>query len=401
MNRWHTLVFCSLCIATLGGADWRQFRGSDSTGLAARDTLPREIAADKNVAWKVDLPGRGLSCPIVVGERVFVTASSGPKQDRLHVLAFDAGTGRKLWERTFWATGPTASHPKSCMAAPTPASDGKRVVAFFATNDLICLTAEGDLLWVRSLYEENDGATDGRGLASSPLLVGETVIAQVENQNTSFAAGIDLATGVNRWRLERQRDLNWSTPIALPGEKPGQELVLLQGSKRLSAVEPLTGREVWHVERHSDEIASSVLAGQILFVPGEKGLAAFELQGHTAPHQLWEKTRANPTTASPVVLDGRIYTLRNAFLVATDVKTGESVGNLRLKGPFSASPVAAGGLIYCVSEDGTVQVVEPDKMDGKVVGTGSLGETILGTPAIANGALYLRSDKHLWKFARQ
>src|SRR5436853_461989 len=152
------------------GADWPQFRGTGSSGHAA-GAAPAEFGADKNVAWKAALPGRGLSSPVVAGGRVFVTASDGPRQDRLLVLAFDAGSGKQLWQRSLWATGPTDSHPKTSMAAPTPVSDGKRVVALFATGDVAALDPDGDVLWLRSLYEENPGATDGRGLASSPLLV--------------------------------------------------------------------------------------------------------------------------------------------------------------------------------------------------------------------------------------
>jgi outer membrane protein assembly factor BamB len=393
-HRLLPLVFLPLVL----GTDWRQFRGTDSTGHAAGGA-PAELGAGKNVAWKAALPGRGLSSPIVVGGRVFVTASEGPKQDRLQVLAFDAGSGKRLWRRSLWATGPTDSHPKTSMAAPTPASDGRRVVALFATGDLVALDPDGNVLWLRSLYAENPGATDGRGLASSPVLVAGTAVVHLESQNTSFAAGIDLATGKNRWRVERPREPNWTSPIAIPGAA-GKPLVLLQGATRLSALDPVTGKEVWGLDRGSDPIASSVLSGNRLYVPGEKGLAALELQGDAVPKLLWEQPRLNPVTASPVVLSGRIFCLRQGTLVAGDVKTGEVVGQLRLKGPFSASLVTAGGLLYCVSEGGQAQVVRPDDKDGRVVARGDLGETVLGTPAIVNGAIFLRGEKHLWKMAQ-
>jgi outer membrane protein assembly factor BamB len=393
-SRLLSLVFLPLVL----GADWRQFRGTNSTGHAVGGA-PAEFSADKNVAWKAALPGRGLSSPIVVGGRVFVTASDGPKQDRLQVLAFEASSGKQLWRRSLWATGPTDSHPKTSMATPTPVSDGQRVVALFATGDLVALDADGNVLWLRSLYAENPGATDGRGLASSPVLVAGAVVVHLESQNTSFAAGIDLASGKNRWRVERPREPNWTSPIAIPGaaDKP---LVLLQGTTRLSALDPATGKEVWGLDRASDPIASSVLASNRLYVPGEKGLAALELQGDTVPKLLWEQPRLNPVTASPVVLSGRIFCLRQGMLVAGDLTTGAVVGQLRLKGPFSASLVTAGGLLYCVSEGGQAQMVRPDDKDGQVVARGDLGETILGTPAIVNGAIFLRGEKHLWKMAQ-
>jgi outer membrane protein assembly factor BamB len=385
---------------TLGGAlaliaaDWRQFRGNDSTGLTA-EHVPTDFSADKNVAWKVELPGRGPASPIVVGGRVIVTASKGLKQERLLVLAFDAATGQMQWQRTFWATGPTDCHPKTTMAAPTPVSDGKVVVALFATDDLVCLDLEGNVLWVRSLYEENPGASDGRGLASSPVLVDGIVVVQIENQNTSFATGIDLTTGKKLWRIDRPRQLCWSSPIVLPGAKP---LVLLQGSSRLSAVDPHTGKEIWGIDRHSDEVASSLLQGNTLFVPGETGLAAYELPVDRAPPRLlWEKPKLNPSTASPLVLDGSIYVLRGAILIRGDVKTGEVTSQCRLKGSFSASIIGAGGLLYCFNEAGNALVVKPGGKEDELISTCNLGDSILATPAVADGALFVRGEKYLWK----
>jgi outer membrane protein assembly factor BamB len=286
------------------------------------------------------------------------------------------------------------------MAAPTPVSDGKLLVALFATNDLVCLDVDGNVRWVRSLYEENPGASDGRGLASSPVLAGSTVIIMAESQNKSFAAGIDLSTGADRWRIDRPQAPNWTTPLVLPGKTAEDSLVLLQGTTRLSACNVTTGREVWAVERGWHPIASSSLSGTHLFVPGDNGLTAFELQpGNAPPKQLWEKPKLVPSTASPVVVGDRVFCLRGPILVAGDLRTGEVISQLRLKGNFSSSPVAAGGLIYCFSEDGLAQVARPDKQSIVLASSGSFAETILCTPAIAGGALYVRSDRHLWKLS--
>ena len=400
MNYCKTIAVMSLLSALLG-ADWLQFRGPDGTGAVSGETAPQQLGADKNVCWRADLPGRGLSSPIVVGNRVLLTASSGRRQDRLHVLALDARSGRQLWQRHFLATGPTDSHPKNCMAAPTPVSDGRLVVALFGTGDLVCLDLDGNLQWLRSLYEENPGATDGRGLATSPVIAAGTLVVEMENQNTSFACGIDLQSGVSRWHISRPRELNWTTPLVLPGKTATEALVLLQGSTRLSACDPGTGHEVWALERKSHPIASSTLAGNILFVPGDAGLVAFALQPDRAvPKLLWESPRLNPSTSSPVVMDGRIYCLRGPILVSGNLTTGEVVGQLRLKGTFSSSPVAAGGCLYCFNEDGLAHVIRPGVKDAVLQANGAMGETILATPAIAEGALYIRSDKHLWKVGK-
>jgi outer membrane protein assembly factor BamB len=399
MRSLHALVLVSaVCLL---GADWKQFRGNDSTGVAAADHLPIQFGPKENLAWKVALPGRGPSSPLVVDGHVIVTASKGPKQDRLLVLSYDAATGALQWERTFWATGPTDCHPKTTMAAPTPVSDGRILVALFATDDLICLDLKGDVLWIRSLHSENPGATDGRGLASSPLLVDGVVVVQIENQNVSFATGIDAVTGTSLWRIDRPRQLCWSSPIVLPG-KNGHHLVLLQGSSRLSAIEPRTGREVWGLDRHSDEVASSLLRGNVLFVPGEKGLAALELDDRqSAPRVLWEKPKLSPSTASPLLMKDSLYILRGAILVRADPRTGESRSQCRLKGAFSASMIGAGGLLYCCNEAGAVQVVKPGEKEDTVAATCDLGDTILATPAVADRSLYIRGEKYLWKFTKQ
>ena len=171
----------------------------------SRDAAPpANWTATENVAWKVDLPGRGPSSPIVVGKKIVVTCSSGVKQDRLHVLCFDAATGNRLWERQFWATGRTLSHPSSANAAPTPASDGELIFAFFSSNDLVCLDLDGNLKWLRGLAYDFPRAGNDVGMSASPTVVGDVVIAQVECQGDSFATGIDKRTGESRWRISRR-----------------------------------------------------------------------------------------------------------------------------------------------------------------------------------------------------
>jgi outer membrane protein assembly factor BamB len=378
-------------------ADWPQFRGPDSRALT-NESVPTNLA--DSVAWKVDLPGRGLSSPIVIGQRVFLTSCTGQKQDQLQVLAFDTSTGKKLWTRTIWATGPAISHPKSCMAAPTPASDGRLLAALFATNDLVCLDLEGNVQWIRALYHEFPGASDGRGLASSPAIVAGTLIVQCDNQNNSFALGIDLASGKDRWKITRPKSTVWTTPITISDGTSTS--IILQGATGLSARDPQTGKELWNLNRGMHPIASALLAPNMLYVPGENGLCAFGLRPASgAPKFLWEKPKLNPDMASPIVLSGKIYVLRGAILVSGDAKTGEITGQLRLKGAYSSSLIVAGGLIYCFNEDGQADVIKPQPKDATVLASMQLKERILCTPAVAGGALYVRSDHHLWKLAKK
>src|SRR5262249_39576621 len=148
--------------------------------------LPECWGPENAITWKAVLPGRGVSSPVVVGKRVYLTANSGMAQTRLHVLCFDADTGTKLWERQFWATGPTACNPKTCMAGPTPVADGRHVFALFSTCDLCCLTADGDVCWLRSLWTDYPRMTNLVGRGSSPVLVDDVLIVTQDNQGASY-----------------------------------------------------------------------------------------------------------------------------------------------------------------------------------------------------------------------
>jgi outer membrane protein assembly factor BamB len=398
---WVYAATAAACVVMLAGADWRQFRGNDGTGSTVDDNVPVHFSENENIAWKAELEGRGLSGPIVIGDRVVVTCSSGPRQDRLHVLCFSTADGRSLWERQFWATGRTQTHNKTCVAAPTPASDGERIFAFFSSNDMACLDLDGNLLWFRGLTHDFPNASNSLGMASSLCVVGETVIAQVENDAESFATGLDVRTGEPRWKIDRPRRANWVSPVVLKSRSDkGGDLVLLQSSRGLAAVDPRTGQVAWSFDDGASTISSATVLDDLVFIPAN-GITAVRVRDNNAGfEQLWQERKLSPSTASPIVLDGRIYSVNRAGVVlGADVRTGELADPLRLKGPFSASPVAAGGHLYFVNEDGLVQVVRVGETL-EIVAENPLGETILGTPAIADGALYLRSDDHLWKIAR-
>ena len=153
-----------------------------------------------------------------VSGRVIATSASGASQDRLHVHAFDAASGKSLWERQFWATGRTLCHPTSSVAACSPMSDGQRIFAFFSSNDLVCLDLNGNLLWYRGLTLDYPTAANDVGMSSSPLVVDGTVIVQVENKGDSFAAGLDAETGQTRWKIPRKPEMNWTSPTVWQAE---------------------------------------------------------------------------------------------------------------------------------------------------------------------------------------
>lgn len=388
------IVLCSGVILAAAQADWRQFRGPSGSGYVAA-----ELPSTLEVSWSVELPGEGVSSPIVVGEHIFLTASSGPSQDRLHVLCYRASDGEKVWERQFWATGRTMAHEKTAVAAPTPVSDGERIFALFSSNDLFCLDLEGNVLWLRGLTSDYPNASNSLGLASSPIIAGGVLIAHIENDSESFAAGIDLEYGMNLWKAPRVKRANWTSPIVVAGPA-GEELAALQGSEGVDVVRPATGELVWRYAEGASTIPSSAADSQgRLYIPSH-GLTAVQAGPDGAAEQLWRTGSMRPGTASPLVHGERIYVISNAsVLICGDLLTGKRLWRLRLEGPIGGSPVATDTHLYAFSEEGNVQVVELGEGSGKVVSSLALGEMLQCTPAVAHNAIFVRSDAHLWKLS--
>ena len=381
-------------------ADWPQFRGPGNNSAAVAADLPIRWSDRENVAWRADLPGRGVSSPIIVRGRVLLTATTGLLHDRLHVLCFDTATGRRLWERQFWATGRTSTHSSVSGAAPTAASDGTRVYAIFSSNDLICLDLDGNLGWYRGLTHDYPKSGNDVGMAASPALVDGIVVVQLESQGESFAAGIDAATGETRWHIGRPSVASWCSPIALPSAGGRKTAVLLQATSGLAAHDAQTGALVWQVAAPCAGIASSLLVGERLYVP-MKGLTALRLRDERGePDRVWDANRLSPGSASPVVAGRRVYAVAGSIAKCGDAETGNVLWQLRLKGTHWATPLIAGGHMYCFNQDGEARVIKLGDQQGEVVGEMKFGESIHASPAVSGNALYVRTDKHLWKISK-
>ena len=385
----------------LAAGDWPGFRGPLGNGVSDEVGLPVVLDAKKHIAWRIDLPGRGLSSPLVVGDRVFVTASGGTRQDRLQVLCLNAADGSVIWQRQFWAMGSTMCHNKTSIAAPTPVTDGRRLFAIFSSNDLFCLDLDGNLKWLRGLTLDYPNARNSLGMASSLVLAGGVLVAQVENDSESFTVGLDKRNGANLWRADRPKSANWTT-AAVQKNGSGLEWVLLQSGKGIHAVNPKNGEIVWHYADGASTIPSSALANGVLYVPSH-GLTALELATDGKSfRQKWRSSRLRPDTASPLVHRDRVYSLNSAgVLTCGDTDTGKRLWQLRLDGPFGGSPVVADNHLYVFNEEGMAQVVDLSAPEGRIAGEMDLGEMIQCSPAVSNGALYVRSNRRIWKIARK
>ena len=394
-------LYLSLFIITLSPslafADWLGFRGTHGNGLINEDVSP-DLSLSAKTSWNVSLPGRGLSSPVLVGNLVFLTASSGPQQNNLHVIAFNTQNGEKVWERIFKATGRTICHKKTCVAASTIVSDGNLVVAQFSSNDIFCLDMRGNLIWLRGLTYDYPNIANGLGMSSSPLIVNGILIAQVENDADSFTFGLKLKNGTTLWKKVRPRGANWTSPVTL--KKNSVQWVGLQSKEGLAFLNPSNGEILWNYEDGASTIPSSVISSNNVVLIPSNGLTALEepVAGQ-APKQLWRNNKLAPGTGSPSVSGDQVFVINRAnVLTSASVETGEINWRLRIKGPISASPIVTNQTLFIFNEEGICQVIDISlKSEAKVLKEIELKDTILCTPAADQGSLFVRSDSKLWK----
>jgi outer membrane protein assembly factor BamB len=396
MRRLFMVVSVMLwCVAAVA-ADWPEFLGPRGRGAAPDQTIRTRWSEAEGIAWKVDLPGRGASSPIVVGDLVVVTASSGVRQDQLHMLAFDKASGRTVWHRRFWATGRTLAHPTSAVAAGTPASDGKRIIALYSSCDLFAVDLTGRLLWQRNLAVEHPRSGNDVGMGSSPRIIGGTAVVQIDCQGDAFALGVDAATGEDRWIVPRDKVASWSSPLALTTPEHGA-CVLLQGPRGLDLHTAADGKKVWSWKAACAAISTVAESGSMLHVPGDGIVAVAPMTDAAKP--AWTSTKLSCGMASPLVWGDSIACINRAgVLCIGDSADGRLRGQIRLAGSFWASPILAAATIIAVNKEGKAFLISTDG-EPKIVAENELPGTFTATPAVADGSVYLRSETTLWKVA--
>ncbi len=418
--------------------NWPSFRGPDGTGVADGQSPPVtwDGKSGEGVRWKTPIPGLGHSCPVVWGDRVFLTTaiSSGQPDQSVRVgnygdvgsvndtskhtwqvLCLDRDTGKVLWTRTAFEGVPKIKrHLKGSQANCTPATDGRHVVACFGPEGLYCYDFAGTLLWKRDLSTlDSSFALDREyewGFGSSPVIHEGNCILQCDLSRDSFIAAFSLADGSKVWSTPRDEIPSWSSPVVWL--TPGRTEIVTNAAQYARGYDPATGAELWRLAKKSEvTVPAPVLGKDLAFIssgnrpiqpiiavrPGATGDISLKENEKENKSVAWGKLRGGPYMPTPILYRGHLYTCSNSGILACyEAATGKEVYKERAGGgSYTASPVAADGQIYLTSEQGEVRVVKAGP-EFELLAVNALGDNCLATPAISGGTLFVRTQRHLW-----
>lgn len=428
-----------LAMSDTSMADWKRFRGPNGTGISESDA-PTEFDADTNFRWKLELPGRGISSPIVVADKVFVTCYSGygmgdgegQLEDlKRHLLCIDRNTGKTLWTKTVDAKMPEDEYRPPGVtthgyASNTPTSDGTLVYAFFGKSGVYAYDMDGNEVWNKSVGAEP--SFKGFGSAASPIVHEDNLIVNAADESLSVV-WLDKATGKEKFRATANGlGECWATPVIMSDDVTSYAIVSVIGE--VWGLNNKTGKLAWYangVNSRNAQVSAVPSEGGIVYATGEEAVA-IRVGGKgdvSETNTVWEG-RVRPRYATPVVLNGHLFSVSSSVLECLNAETGERVFQERLpsapaggpsggeeRGAFGgrggggrrggggddyASPVVANGKIYITTNSGMVHVVEA-KPEFKRLASNDMtfdSSGFGGTPAISDGCLFLRSNTHLY-----
>lgn len=372
------------------------------------------MSDSKNIKWKVALPARENSSPVVWQDQVLVTTTApvdGPEQGAakrlaFRLLCFDRRDGALRWQRTATTAAPhEETHATNGFASASPCTDGERVYAHFGSRGLFCYSLAGELQWKREDFG-NMQTLNGFGEGSSPTLSGDKILVPWDHQGPSALYALNKLTGKTVWKADRDEPSCWATPLIV--EHNGGKQVVMNGQNFARSYDLATGAELWRCGGQTKRpVASPVAADGVVFVgSGFQGafLGAFRLDGsgdiRGSDHVVWVIDRDAPDMASPLLSAGRLYFHKgkSGQLSCVDAATGKPFYTaVRIPGLDTtyASPVAAGGHVYLTARNGTTVVIkEADEF--QVVATNTLDETVSATPAPVDDELFIRGERHLF-----
>jgi outer membrane protein assembly factor BamB len=404
------VVFASVLALASGASagDWPEFRGPTGQGIVEGQRLPLHWGPTQNVTWKQEIPGTGWSSPVVVAGRVYLTTSvpiQDSKDQSLRALCLDARSGKVLWDveviRQDGGRAPNI-HAKNSHASPTPLVQGERIYVHFGHQGTACLDLDGKVQW------QNRSLTYApvHGNGGSPVLVDDLLVFSGDGASDPFLAALDAKSGKLRWKTPRNneatRKFSFSTPLVI--RVKGQKQIISPASDMVGAYDVATGREIWRLRYDGYSVVPRPVYGKgLVFVstsfdsPTALAVRPDGKGDVTDTHLAWKTRRRAPCTPSMLVDGDQLYMLSDdGFASCLDARTGKVHWQQRVGRAFSASPLGSTGRIYCLTEEGVCIVLAAGKRF-KQLARNDLKEQTLASPAAAEGALFLRTEKHLYR----
>jgi len=411
---------------------WPEWRGPLANGVAPRANPPVHWSETNNVRWKIALPGKGHSSPIVFGDSVYVLSAVpvGEAQKPVYdtapgvhdsvpvthrhqfvALAISRLTGKISWMKVLREEWPhEGGHETGSLASNSPVTDGEHLYVFFGSRGLYCLDLKGELKWQKDLGRMHTLHAHGEG--SSPVLYQDTLIVCWDHEGDSFLYAFDKRTGKQLWKVARDEKTSWSTPLVV--EHEGKPQVIVSATKRVRGYDLATGTQLWECAGLTDNVVSSpvydghgvVIAGNSYYQQAMLAIRLARAKGDITgtDRVAWKLNRLTPYVSSPLLYDDTLYFLRHNqnILSRLEPATGKPRGEpLRLEGIgdfIFASPVGAAGRIYVTSRDGVTVVIRHDRENGPLA-VNKLEDSFSASPALVDRELYLRGERFLYCIA--
>ena len=419
-----TVALGSWTVVAASDTFWGQWRGPSNTGASTTAKPPTEWSESKNVRWKVEIPGRGTSTPIVWGDRVYLLSAvpvgvelaashdsrgtAGQRvAHRMTVMALDRKTGKTVWERTAREETPHEGHHQQfgTWASTSAITDGEVIIASFESRGIDAYDLTGKQLWASDLGDKRMRNEFGEG--STPALYKDRVFVVWDHQGESFIAALDRKTGKELWRKNRQEIDSWATPLVV--EHAGKAQVITGAQNRVRAYDAASGEMIWEAAGLTPNPIPSPVAGDgmVYLMSGYRGnnlkaVRLAEAKGDItgSPALVWSLDRDTPYVPSPLLYDNVLYFLKGntGVLSAFDAKTGKPHYQVqRIEGVPNvfSSPVGADGKIIVLGQDGAAAVLKAGPTY-EVIATNKLDDKFDASPALAGNELYLRGYRYLY-----
>jgi outer membrane protein assembly factor BamB len=384
-----------------GAKYWPRWRGPSGQGLVEGGNYPDRWSGTDNVLWKIEVPGKGNSSPIVWADKIFLTTAYDNGKRR-SILCFARGSGKKLWETFAPAAKPEGAYGKNGWATSTPTTDGQRVYGYFGYAGLLCADMDGKEVWHKTIATTNTL----HGMAGSPLLYKDRIVLYQELDAGGFIIALDKRDGATLWKTPRKETVGWGSPLAIT--VGSQDQIIVSSQYCVYAYDPADGKVIWTCGGNTLEvIPSPVVAHDLLFCcSGRAGpTLAIRPEGAagdvTGTHVAWKANKGSPFVPGPLVCGDYLYMVNDLLSLVTcyEAKTGKLQWQERCGEParegFSAAAVGVNGKVFFTNDQGETFVLKAGPKF-ELLHVNRIGERTLASPALVDGRWYIRTERHLF-----